>query len=173
MEPSPGLTTIRTYISDTSVPMVQLIIDKLNVGVILSDQSGNVIMSNKKANEIAGTSEDTMDIKTWKDTYKPMKEDKVTLYDHSDLPMIRALTGTTTVGQIVFIKSNNKQNKFLSVDSYPIFNHDSISGSLTLITDITEQRQLRDVIRDLAGSIETLKAMVINAMETLEPTENS
>lgn len=119
------------------------IIDILEEGVVVADNSGELIFFNKVAEKILGIGLRNIDLTEWNKVYGTFYRDKVTPFESENLPLARAIKGESIKNEIIFIKNSRRPNGvFIEVSGYPIYSaQQDIIGGTAIIRDVTSLKE--------------------------------
>lgn len=99
--------------------MFVAIFDSIGDGVVVATQEGDIQFVNKAAKEIIGELGKVApaDFTSHFHFYKP---DKITPWTPNQDPLARALQGSTTIGELMWVKHDENEGTFISCMSVPL-----------------------------------------------------
>ncbi|MFC5270229.1 PAS domain-containing protein [Adhaeribacter terreus] len=130
---------------------LKLILTSIGEGVIIMNAEEQILLFNKKAEELLGTGPWDLPLNQWPEFYGIHEANGSALFRPENLPLVKALQGHTEEGIEVLIR--NKQypegrNIFLS--GKPMRdNSGKITGAILDLKDITEQRKLEEYLKEI------------------------
>lgn len=120
---------------------LEAVLTSITEGILVTDQSGRVSMTNRAFEKLFGVSQDS-------EGRMPIE-----LVRHRDVQ--DAIEQTLETGQVVFldlIRSDGLE-RYLDVHVAPILQDDVCMGSVTLFYDITELRRLERIRKDFVANV--------------------
>jgi two-component system phosphate regulon sensor histidine kinase PhoR len=158
-EMSSNLKTTMDAISTEKTKLAN-VLENMADGVIMTDVEGNIMLANPAAGKLFGFKEaDAVN--------KPLIE---MVHDHEVDEILKQCLKTGKQQSTQF--ESGIARRFLRAIAVPLYNHGRSSGTLVLLQDLTELRNLQTMRRDMVGNIShelrtpiaSIKAMV----ETLQ-----
>ena len=142
------------------------IIDRLNYAIIICDIDSNFISWNKKAEELISIKEDKANANAnlWKKYFNITNTDgsKVEINDY---PIIKALNGKTTIGdRLIITNENMKEPIVISIDSFPVEEHNKIVGAVTVFSDISDRIKMEKILDEVTDSFKHIKRYLENSL---------
>ncbi|MEI7812474.1 MAG: PAS domain S-box protein [Ignavibacteria bacterium] len=154
-----GATIVHTNITQKKIAeaeiskkerLLQQVIDTLPVGVLIADNNGLIIQTNKEVGNIWGgknyvTISDYNEFKGW---YYDSKEAVST----EDWALTKAVhSGKITLNEVMHIECFDGTKKTIHNSALPVYdtNGKKITGGIVVIQDITEQKKLEEQLKDL------------------------
>jgi len=119
---------------------LNLVINSLSDGVIITDKDGNFKLFNPVAKDILGIGLQEVNPSEWTSIYGCYYPDKVTPYPSEQLPLARAIKGEVTNDELLFIKNPERQNGvYITISACPLRDANGlINGGSVIFRDITE-----------------------------------
>lgn len=129
--------------------LLQSILDSMGDGVLVTDETGRLVLMNPAAEQMVGLSRhDAAQGERMKleGLYKPGTD---TLYTVDELPLTRAMRGETVDGIEMFVRNNfQPQGIHVSVNVRPLRDDDGRGrGGVGVIRDITKAKAAEDLLR--------------------------
>ncbi len=131
------------------------LLTNLETGVVVHAIDTSIVLSNSRASELLGLSEDQMKGKVaidsaWQFIYENYKPLPV-----SDYPVIRVLNSKKPIkNQVLGVCQKNKDITWLLVNGFPVFNNkNEILEIIISFIDITERKQAELLIQDKSEEI--------------------
>jgi putative nucleotidyltransferase with HDIG domain len=123
-------------------------LDAFAIALLLRDDQGVVIDSNRAAQELLNLTATTIKGQVPFDPrWNPVREDG-SPFPLNEQPCLTTLqSGKPIADVIVGIDMANQPRKWLSVDTFPIFLHEKLRGEVCSLTDVTVRRQEQQVMR--------------------------
>ncbi len=134
--------------SDVSVLSV---LDNINDGVIVVDNSGHVLDINPAARTLLGISPRMLPDPTWEQTFCCADENGHSYRNSADLPLMRARSGEKFSDQIAIYRTPRQPDIALSINGQGLYDgkRELIGGVITF-RDITESRRKTTELKRLA-----------------------
>ncbi|MAZ40504.1 hypothetical protein CL654_00075 [bacterium] len=118
------------------------ILSSVGNGLVVTDESGKVVVINKVALEFLGKKDKEISGKEWGDVIKVSKEDKVPL-KKEELPYVQSMKEKkvviATFPHYYFFENKDKQKVPVSITASPIIKNDKLLGSVVIFRDITNE----------------------------------
>ncbi|OUR97429.1 hypothetical protein A9Q84_13975 [Halobacteriovorax marinus] len=135
----------------------ETILNQMNDGIVICDPSGNIIFSNKVSEERLGSLlHGVTKVKGQNEDVLKYKEDAITLYEESELPMNQALAGIFKQNLVMLIvfQDHSSESIWLSINTLPIKDNDGkiVSGMIT-IRDLSERKKTEHRLTILNGKV--------------------
>ncbi len=123
--------------------LLKSILNKLNEGVVVSDQKGKFLFFNAMAEEILGIGPKNVDQSEWTTIYGCYHPDKITPFPSDKLPLAQAIQGKEIINELIFIKNPQRpEGRFVEVSSYPLTDrHHTVIGASAILHDVTTIKQ--------------------------------
>jgi PAS domain S-box-containing protein len=144
------------------------VVEVLAEGIVVHDRNGNIISSNRAAQQILGRSNDSPEDLTLLDfEWDGIHEDGTVFPAASHPAMVAFATGRSQRDVIMGVMRPDDERVWISVNSEPIWDdgHDEILSVVSSFSDITEQRRAETALRE---SRERLRALTIHLQEIRE-----
>ncbi len=137
------------------------VLERLNYGVIICDIDGNFQFWNKRAEAIVGVSQHEELKSNWVKLFTvfTLEEKEISLEDY---PIIKALSGKTTIGDMIMIKNERLANPvYVGIDSFPLRDENfHILGAVVVFRDITEQIKMERLLDEISERFEHIKKLL-------------
>lgn len=126
----------------------RLVLDCMSEGVIVADDSGELIVFNPAAKSILDLKHPPEHFEDWANSYSFFHLNKKEKYKISDLPLTKALKSETTDNIEQFIKIEGElEGRFIRIGGRPLKNPKGfVVGGICVFSDITEDKIRRDNI---------------------------
>ncbi len=136
-------SNLKTTVDTMSAEKTKLssILANMADGVIMTDVNADIILANRAASELFGFKEVNV-------TNKPVIE---VVHDHEVDEILKRCLKTSTEQTTQFESGLNK--RFLRAIAVPLQNQGRLNGTLILLQDLTELKNLQTMRRDLVGNI--------------------
>jgi PAS domain S-box-containing protein len=132
---------------------LKLILENIGEGIVVTDTSKRIVLSNHMAEEIIGIKQDserptTLDWSAKYDLYYP---DEKTIFPAQNLPLEKALKGEPTDDvEIIIQNSETKNKKRVVISSRPIVDENNlVIAAVANIKDITSYKQLEVALQEV------------------------
>jgi diguanylate cyclase (GGDEF)-like protein/PAS domain S-box-containing protein len=134
--------------SDVSVLSV---LNNINDGVIVVDNSGHVLDINPAARSVLGMSPRMLPDPTWEQTFCCVDENGDSYRNSSDLPLLRARSGEKFSDQVAIYRTPMQPDIVLSINGQGLYDgkHELIGGVITF-RDVTESKRRITELEKLA-----------------------
>jgi diguanylate cyclase (GGDEF)-like protein/PAS domain S-box-containing protein len=134
--------------SDVSVLSV---LNNINDGVIVVDNSGHVLDINPAARSILGMSPRMLPDPTWEQTFCCVDENEDSYRNSGDLPLMRARSGEKFSDQVAIYRTPMQPDIVLSINGQGLYDgkHELIGGVITF-RDVTESKRRITELEKLA-----------------------
>jgi len=129
---------LQRKLSGTDMTVLSILKD-INDGVIVVNNSGNVLEINPAARSILGLGPRSQPDPSWEQTFCCIDEQGNNHRNSADLPLVRARKGEKFAGQVAIYRSPEQPDTVLSLNGQGLFdgNREQIGGVITF-RDITE-----------------------------------
>jgi two-component sensor histidine kinase/PAS domain-containing protein len=127
------------------VPLLRPMLDCMSEGVVVADHNGRVVQCNRPAQEILGDDPPgAISLNLWPDVYGMYHADKVTRLDFEDMPLIRALHGSTVDRLEIFVRNGAcPEGRALEMSARPVADERGAQrGALAVFEDVTQRRSI-------------------------------
>ena len=134
--------------SDVSVLSV---LNNINDGVIVVDNSGHVLDINPAARSVLGMSPRMLPDPTWEQTFCCVDENEDSYRNSGDLPLMRARSGEKFSDQVAIYRTPMQPDIVLSINGQGLYDgkHELIGGVITF-RDVTESKRRITELEKLA-----------------------
>ncbi len=132
----------------TQSQLLKSIFDNISDGVVVVDDTGNVIMANPSTQQIMRVGKTAMDFRKWKKRYNTFYPDKTTPFPLEELPIMSAIWGESTDNVELFVTSEEvPEGIYLNVSSRPLpdgeGNH---KGAVVVFHDVTDRMKSQEAV---------------------------
>jgi two-component system, LuxR family, sensor kinase FixL len=129
--------------------LLDSVMGNMSEGIVVADKTGRMVYFNKGAERIIGIGMSEKASSEWTREYGVFKEDKVTPFEESELPLVKAVKGIPSIGVIQFLRnSGHPEGIFISVNGTPMQNvKGEVDGGLVVVRDITREKKLEEVTK--------------------------
>ena len=129
--------------------ILQSILDSMSDGVIVADDAGTLLATNRAAEELlkVRASEEVTD--DWAERHGFYHDDMVTPYRNREFPLMQALRGQAVDSTKVFVLGDRRdtQGLWLSVNATPLRNEDGVvHNSVAIFRNITASKRAEDAL---------------------------
>lgn len=137
---------------------VQIILNSMGDGVVLTDKGGRFLFVNPAAEKILGAGVKDVTAYTWSDYYAFYKPDMKTPYHADELPLSKALRGESVTMADVFVRFiKETKSLWVSVTACPLKDkYGVLKGGVAVIRDITERIRATEAIRRHHQELQTI-----------------
>jgi PAS domain S-box-containing protein len=121
------------------------ILDNIGEGVIVVDADGNIILFNKRAEEILGTGAVTVPWEEWSKTYGFYQADGTSFFKIEEMPLYKAINGMAADNIEILIRNDKTDDagKWISLTGRPVYNDENeIIAGVVVFRDITLSKNL-------------------------------
>jgi diguanylate cyclase (GGDEF)-like protein/PAS domain S-box-containing protein len=141
---------MQSRLSGTDVTVLS-ILNNINDGVIVIDNSGHVLDINPAARTILGISPRMLPDPTWEQTFCCVDENSDSYRNSADLPLMRARSGEKFSDQIAIYRTPEQPDVVLSINGQGLYDgkRELIGGVITF-RDVTESRRRTTELEKLA-----------------------
>lgn len=132
---------MQAHLSGSDVSVLS-VLDNINDGVIVVDDSGHVLDINPAARTLLGISPRMLPDPTWEQTFCCVDENGHSYRNSADLPLVRARSGEKFSDQIAIYRTPRQPDIALSINGQGL--HDGngkLIGGVITFRDITESRR--------------------------------
>ncbi len=153
---------------------LQTVLDNMEEGLTVSDTAGHVTIWNRAAERILGITEKLgIAIEDWPATYGLYLPDGETLCPVEQIPMVRALGGHASKGELVVRSSESAESIWLDISARPLKDdRGAIQGTVATFRDISrrkrDEREIRLLNDELEQRVEQRTAQLQAANKELE-----
>jgi PAS domain S-box-containing protein len=150
--------------------IVRSIVDNMVEGVAVADRNGRLILFNPAAERVLGMGTTDADKERWSDVYGTYHVDRVTPFETSELPLVRALAGEEVRDVEMFVRNPRiPDGVFIAVTATPLLDEGKSRGAVAVFRDVTGHRQVREAqrFRDMAEQHREEKRRVAHELEQL------
>jgi len=128
--------------------IVQSVLDSISDGVVAVDMHGRFVQFNPAATAILGIGPQSVPPTQWPAAYGLFLSDTATPYPAAELPLTRALQGTTTEEIEMFVKSKHcPDGKWLRVRAAPTRDSGGKqTGAVAILRDDTERKKAEQAL---------------------------
>jgi PAS domain-containing protein len=146
---------------EISLKVISQVLERLNYGVIICDNNANFKLWNKRAEVVIGISSKIENRDDWTKYFSVCKMDGTTL-PLKDYPIIKALSGVTTVDDIIMVENENLEHPvYLGIDSFPLLDDElNIIGGAVVFRDITEQVKMEKLFDEISIRFEHIRKLL-------------
>jgi PAS domain S-box-containing protein len=122
--------------------ILRAILDSIGDGVAVADAAGHFLLFNKAAERILGNGAVDAPPQDWPSIYGLYMPDKTTPYPHTQLPLVRAIRGESTVDVPLYLdRAGGPSGVWLSISGCPLKDETGkLRGGVAVFRDITERR---------------------------------
>jgi PAS domain S-box-containing protein len=125
-------------------------------GVVVADQEGRFLISNKVAQSVLASASKEGPPQAWSEVHGCYMPDGITPYPLEALPDARALSGETVSETEIFIRNEQcPAGIWVSVQANPLRNKEGvIYGSVVIFHDVTKKKETDQLIQTLTNAVE-------------------
>jgi PAS domain S-box-containing protein len=135
--------------------VIRSVLISLSEGVVVSDLSGKVVMSNKAAERIVGTGAQGLHPENWSEAYGCLLTETEEPFPAERLPSFLALQGEEVIDQEILIRNPRlPQDVIISVSGNPLKDSDGrLLGGVITLRDVTESKRSREEMERLSNVV--------------------
>jgi PAS domain S-box-containing protein len=128
---------------------INMILENIGEGVIVTDPQKRVLLSNHLADEILEI-ESSHYSSNWINRYNIFYPDGHTIFPVQNFPLEKALKGDITLDtEIVFFDTSTNKQKLLRVSGQPLTTgNNTLIGAVTTLKDITKLKEMEKALRE-------------------------
>jgi len=125
------------------VDILNSLFGKIKEGIIVADESGNIVMFNEAAERMTGIQSTDSHPGEWSTKYDLYRTDAETKFPTGELPLRRAINGEMTdSSEMVVYDPEKSESRWLRASGSPISDEDgTIRGGLAVFRDVTDRRR--------------------------------
>ena len=137
--------------AESALVMLKSILDSMGDGVIVTDETGKMLLANKAVASIIGYGSSKLSLNERVRKFGNFLPDRKTPYPVEDLPIARAMRGESTDNVEIYIKNDRRPNGvWVSVNGRPLRSPQGVlRGGIVMLRDITRQKEDEDVRNEL------------------------
>ncbi len=150
------------------------ILDNIGEGVIVVDKDGNLLIFNRRAEEILGTGAVNEPLDEWNKAYGFFQEDGLTYFSWEDNPLFKAVQGETADNVEMLVKNEYfKEGKWIAVTGRPVLNEKSdIIAGVIVFRDITLRKQLERLFSENEHRLKLILSSIGEGVIIIDQQEN-
>jgi signal transduction histidine kinase/DNA-binding response OmpR family regulator len=129
--------------------ILQSMLDSMSDGVIVADDTGEMIVINPAAEKLLKVNQSDLLTDDWVERHGFYRPDMVTPYPNNEFPLMRAICGHTTESATVFVLGDRSdtQGLWLSVDARPIRDEDGVvHNGVAIFRNITASKRAEEAL---------------------------
>lgn len=140
-------TTQNSFVEQSD--RLQSILDAMGDGVMVVDQEGRVILVNPMARRIMRADIGNLKASEWGIPADIYKADKVTLYNPSEYPIVRASKGETVYAEEMLLRFKESGDELWVVATTSPIRDESgaIKGAVSVFRDVTDIKRSEEILR--------------------------
>jgi signal transduction histidine kinase/response regulator RpfG family c-di-GMP phosphodiesterase len=140
--------------------ILNAVLESVGDGVVVTDSDGKFLLFNQQAERLLGASHDQTSLGRWTDDCGVFLGDKGTRLPPDEDPLVRGMVERTETEIVLSNAAVN--NATVAVTATPLLRDKKLAGSVALLRDVTERRQLEqrllqaqkmEAIGQLAGGV--------------------
>ena len=141
------------------------VLHSINDGLIVTDQAGEIIVSNDAVSRILGKPIVDASLERRSEVYGIYYPDRVTRIPTSDLPTAHAIRGEKIESFEIYVQNERQpEGRYVDVSGGPLYDHaGAISGGVVVLRDVSRlkatERRLRDTSIKLQEQNRTMEAV--------------
>ncbi|WP_191906900.1 PAS domain S-box protein [Adhaeribacter soli] len=127
------------------------ILDNIGEGVMVADSEGNIILFNKRAEEILGTGAVMVPWEDWSKTYGFFQADGTTYFSAEEFPLYKAIHGDAADSVEIYIRNDKfgESGKWIAFTGRPVFNDEAeIIAGVVVFRDISIRKNLEGLFQE-------------------------
>jgi PAS domain S-box-containing protein len=151
------------------------ILDNIGEGVIVSDKDGNVIIFNKRAEDILGVGSINAPWEEWSQAYGVFLADGVTYFPAEEMPLYKALHGESADNVELYIKNEKFPfGRWIAITGRPVMDdkQQEIIAGVIVFRDITARKQLEKLFVDNEKRLKVILASIGDGIIILNHDEH-
>lgn len=147
------------------------ILDNLGEGVIVADSDGNLIIFNRRAEEIMGSGAASASWREWNHKFEFLRPDLVTPFELNQMPLFQAIKGQPSNNVEIFIRSENiPDGRWLAVTGRPVQNEKAeVIAGVIVFRDITLRKQLERLFSENEKHLNVILASIGEGIVMVNP----
>lgn len=153
-----------------SVNILKGIINRLDFGIVIYDNDGNILLWNDMVKKSFPIYNDTLNLSAWMDYVSVFETDTTTVFRQEEYPVSCALKGIESKNRKMFVVNNGdiKTGRFIEVSAYPILDEQGQSiGAFSAFKDITRSMKLEMLFTDISNTVEHMKNLFESEVQTI------
>lgn len=103
------------------------VLNCISDGVVIADQAGKFVFWNSAAEDIVGLGHSDAQPSEWSNYYGCLLPDRVTPFPTYDLPLTKAIRGTSSKNTEMFIRNKNRNGSYINIQGKPIKNESGLT----------------------------------------------
>jgi sigma-B regulation protein RsbU (phosphoserine phosphatase) len=145
------------------VKFLKSALHSLTEGVVVADRKGRFLYFNEVAQNILGMGALNVPPEQWPQRYGCYREDTVTLFPASELPLTRALAGKEVPETDIFVRNAQRaKGVWIRARAYPLRNEaGQAEGGIVLFRDITRRRAADAELQKLTNAVEQIADTIL------------
>ncbi len=138
--------------------LLESILANMGDGVVVTDEAGNVLLSNPASARIVGVEEPSAPVGEWIDAYHIRDAADSGPFPNERLPMMRALRGEAADQVEMLVRTPGRNDRtYISVTARPLRDEGGrIHGSISVLRDITDHKRAEAEAREANRRLEKL-----------------
>jgi PAS domain S-box-containing protein len=130
--------------------LLQLIVDSVGDGLILSNSQGEFMLFNQAAERLFGRLTNEQSCDEWSRTYGLFLPDQQTLFPSQELPLYRAMRGEYATDIEVFVRRDPASSgRWVSISGFPVVDMNrEVTGGVITCRDITDRKRNEQRLRE-------------------------
>ena len=156
--------------------LIETVFDSMTDGIIVTDTSGNLLLSNQRAAQMFRVEAITPELipSTWAEAGGLFEVDKKTYLLTDCNPLLRALRGEATDDMEVFVRNNFcPDGIYLNVNGRPLLNADhEVTAGVVIFRDTTKDKQaaivLEQKVNELHNQTQLLETAEVELKQTVQ-----
>jgi PAS domain S-box-containing protein len=129
--------------------ILQSMLDSMSDGVIVADDTGEMLVINPAAERLLKVSSSDLLTDNWAERHGLYRPDMVTPYPNGEFPLMKAISGQVTESAQVFVLGDRSdtQGIWLSVDARPIRDEDGVvHNGVAIFRNITASKRAEEAL---------------------------
>jgi sigma-B regulation protein RsbU (phosphoserine phosphatase) len=156
---------------------LESVLASLAEGVVVASEGGELLLVNESARKLVGEIDERLPVEKWAMGVGAYHPDAVTMFDSSDLPLVRAMRGEAVPETEIFVRNRAMpKGAWLTVTGNPLVGREKeVRGGVIVIRDHTANKEAQARLDRLSQAVEaSMDAVFITDVRgTIEYVNNA